>query len=302
MKQVGKKKEEEKEREVTPPSSVQRLFSLLKTLLLAGARLYALGDRAVDVVVRDPALVVRLAGGLGAGKGIGGVDGLLDRLLGRARSLSLGEQSLDPGLVDEEEGAAEDSSEDKVQEDAGQSELAKRHKTHEIEEKRWRELHLRVEEAGGGLDNGRRAVVSRDLEDVALFVGEDGEETQANVLRRHVEGEGVGNRLCLAGLNLQAVLHRRQVAHDSLVDGSVLGQVRGGPQSAIGKDNLDGFVLLVGDLDQRSRGAAINQLDAQDVGVGERGPDVGIQRGGLLAKVGSILMEFGIRLFFIELH
>lgn len=69
-------------------------------------------------MVRDPALVIGLAGGLGAGEGISGVDGLLDGLLGGARSLGLGEQSLDPGLVDEEEGATENGSEDKVQEDA----------------------------------------------------------------------------------------------------------------------------------------------------------------------------------------
>lgn len=70
------------------------------------------------MVVGNPALVVRLAGGLGAGEGIGGVDGLLDGLLGGARLLGLGEQSLDPGLVDEEEGASEGGSEDKVEEDA----------------------------------------------------------------------------------------------------------------------------------------------------------------------------------------
>lgn len=70
------------------------------------------------MVVGDPALVVRLAGGLGAGEGIGGIDGLLDGLLGGAGPLGLGEQGLDPGLVDEVEGAAKRGSEDKVQEDA----------------------------------------------------------------------------------------------------------------------------------------------------------------------------------------
>lgn len=71
------------------------------------------------MVVGDPALVVRLSGGLGAREGIGGVDdGLLDGLLGGAGLLGLGEQRLDPGLVDEEEGASEGGSEDKVQEDA----------------------------------------------------------------------------------------------------------------------------------------------------------------------------------------
>lgn len=71
------------------------------------------------MVVRDPALIVRLAGGLGAGEGIGGVNGRLDGLLDGARALGLGEKRLDPGLVDEEEGASEDGREDEVEEDAG---------------------------------------------------------------------------------------------------------------------------------------------------------------------------------------
>lgn len=155
-----------------------------------------------------------------------------------------------------------------------------------------RNLHLRVKEAGGGLDNGSLAIVSGDLEDVALFVGEDGQQTQANILRHHVEGKRVRDRLGLAGLDLQAVLHGREVAHDALVGGSALGQVVGGPQSAIGKDDLDGVVLLVGDLDQSGRGSAVDQLDAQDVRIGERGPDVGIEGGRRLdIEVGRPILE-----------
>jgi hypothetical protein len=115
--EVRWKKEKKGEGEGKPHPSIGIPF-LLDELLLAGAGLYALGDRAVDVVVRDPALVIGLAGGLGAREGIGGVDGLLDGLLGSTRFLGLGEESLDPGLVDEVEGASESGSENKVQEDA----------------------------------------------------------------------------------------------------------------------------------------------------------------------------------------
>jgi hypothetical protein len=160
-------------------------------------------------------------------------------------------------------------------------------------------IHLRIEEAGGGLDDGGVALISGDLEDVALLVGEDGKKMQANVLRRHVERKRVRNGLCLAGLNLQAVLHGREVAHDALVNGGVLGEVRGGPQSAIGEDDLDGTVLLVGDLDEGGGRSAVDKLDAEDVGVGERGSDIGVQRGRLLAEVGSIIIgEVSVRLFF----
>lgn len=140
---------------------------------------------------------------------------------------------------------------------------------------------MRIEEAGGSLDNGGAALVSRDLEDGALGVGEDGEEAQTDILGHHVEHKRVRERLGLARLNLQAVLHDRQVAHDALVGGDVLGEVLGRPQRAIGEEELDGAVFVVGDLDEGRRGAAIDQLEAEDVGVGERGSDVGIEGGGL---------------------
>jgi hypothetical protein len=88
----------------------------------AGARLDAAGDRAVDVVVRDPALVVVLSRGdgnggrLGTGERLSNIDGLLGLLVGTG-ALSLREESLDPGLVDEVESTGESSREEEVEED-----------------------------------------------------------------------------------------------------------------------------------------------------------------------------------------
>lgn len=147
-----------------------------------------------------------------------------------------------------------------------------------------------IEEAGGSLHNGGAALISRDLEDGALGVGEDGEQAQTDVLGHHVEHKRVRERLCLAGLNLQAVLDNSQVAHDALVGGDVLGEVLGGPQGAIGEEELDGAIFVVGDLDEGGRGAAIDQLKAEDVGIGERGSDVGIQGGGLSRWLNRLLI------------
>lgn len=76
------------------------------------------------MVLGDPGLVVALvgtsgdAGRLGAGQRLSGFDRFL-ALLGGARSaLGLREEGLDPGLVDEVEGSAEDSGQEDVQEDA----------------------------------------------------------------------------------------------------------------------------------------------------------------------------------------
>lgn len=93
---------------------------LLDLLALGG--LAALGRGAVDVVVRDPALVVGLAGGrdgdgLGAGESTVVFDllGLLGSLGG---ALSGRQQSLDPGLVDKVQGTNESGGEEEVEEDA----------------------------------------------------------------------------------------------------------------------------------------------------------------------------------------
>jgi hypothetical protein len=73
-------------------------------------------------VVRNPALVIVLSRGdgnggrLGAGERLSNINGLLGLLVGTG-ALSLREESLDPGLVDEVEGTGEGSREEEVEED-----------------------------------------------------------------------------------------------------------------------------------------------------------------------------------------
>jgi hypothetical protein len=80
------------------------------------------------MVVGDPALVIALAvaaasgtGRLGSRDGLGLDDNRLLNLLGSrgagAANL-LGEERLDPGLVDEVEGGAEDAGQEEIEEDA----------------------------------------------------------------------------------------------------------------------------------------------------------------------------------------
>ncbi len=82
------------------------------------------------MVVGDPALVVALAvaaasgaGRLGAGEGLGLGGGGLARGGGLLAAVGLGrarlrEQGLDPRLVDEVQGRAEDAGQEEVEEDA----------------------------------------------------------------------------------------------------------------------------------------------------------------------------------------
>jgi len=100
----------------------------LQNLLLLGAAtsLDTLGGRT-DVALGDPALIVALAsreaGGLGSGE-VGINDGLDNLGLAGGGAASLGEESLDPGLVDEVDGAGESASEEEVEEDASAEKLA----------------------------------------------------------------------------------------------------------------------------------------------------------------------------------
>lgn len=91
--------------------------STLVKLFLGSAALGTLSIGSVDVVLGDPALVVLASDACGiSGNGLGleGLAGLFGgRLLG-----GLGEEGLDPGLVDEVDGASEGASEDEVEEDA----------------------------------------------------------------------------------------------------------------------------------------------------------------------------------------
>lgn len=259
------------------------MFSIQQAILhlfdFGRARLGALASGAGNVVVGNPLLVVLAAGnsGGGLGAGEGGVDFNPLGLLGRARGLlGGGEEGLDPGLVDKVESTGECGGEDEVQENA-------RKQVSDSCEYRRAQLysHLRVEEASRGFHNGRGAIVGRDGEDATLGVGDNGHELDADVLGLHVERKGIGHLLRLAGGDGQVVLRGRQVVQDALVERRVVGQRLLRRQGARDKGDLDGAVLVVGHLDDGARGLAVDQAQADELGVGKRGRDLGIElRGG----------------------
>lgn len=143
------------------------------------------------------------------------------------------------------------------------------------------DAHLGVKEAHGSLDDGGQVVKGRDLEDVALGAGDDSGELDADVLGLHVEGEGVGEALALAGGDLDVVLDGGEVVDDALVGGGVLGEVLGGDEGAGNEGDLQGPVLAVVDLDEGVGRAAVDQLDTEDVGLGEGRGDLGVEHGGV---------------------
>lgn len=100
---------------------------------------------------------------------------------------------------------------------------------------------------------------------------------QANILRLHVENEGVGQRLFLASGNSSLELNGGQVAEDGGVCWSLRAKLLGSHELATDEGNLNGLVFIVGDINDSLSRSAVDQLDAEDVGLGERGNDLSIQ-------------------------
>lgn len=95
-----------------------------------------------------------------------------------------------------------------------------------------------------------------------------------------LRSEAVWDRLRLARRNLQTNSCCGQVAHNLRRVGSTGNSNRRDKRAADDGDS-DRLRLLVGDLEDCARGMAIDQLDAEDLGLREGGADVDVQLGRL---------------------
>lgn len=155
----------------------------------------------------------------------------------------------------------------------------------------WKFLHLRVEPGDGSLNDADSLVV--DLASVDLTGGalEHGGEVQAQVLRVHLGREGVSEGLLLTGGDGDAIALGGQVAQDG-GDLRRAGDIDGGGEGAADNEDLDGFGFLVVDIEDGAGGVAIDELDAEDLCLRERGGDVDIDVGsGLLAGILDLLLD-----------
>lgn len=166
----------------------------------------------------------------------------LGTLAALATTLLLGEQSGDPGLVDEVAGSGEDTGEDEVEEDAVrlyQYGLFKREGTDDCS-------HLRVKERGGSLDNGDGLVEHLLGEHGTLGVLDDGGQVEGQVLGVHLGCEAVGKRLLLAGRDGDIVAGGRQVADNDWWLRSAW-NANWSHEGATNKEKVDGLSLEVCD-------------------------------------------------------
>ena len=124
------------------------------------------------------------------------------------------------------------------------------------------------------------------LEDLAGLVGENCEELDDGVLGHHVEGEGVGHSVLRAGRDGDVVAGHREVAQDARGLGGALGERLGRLEQAANEDNVNGAILVVGDVDQGLGEATVHKLDSEDVGIGEGRHDVDLELGCLFGDGG----------------
>lgn len=142
-------------------------------------------------------------------------------------------------------------------------------------------LHLRVEEADGRLDNADGLVVDLAGVDLAGRALEHSGKVKTEVLRVHLGREGVSQGLALASGNGDAIALGGEVAQD---DGDLrrAGDIDGGGEGAADNQDLDGLWLLVVDVENGAGGVAVDELDAEDLCLREGGGDVDVNVGGLL--------------------
>lgn len=140
-------------------------------------------------------------------------------------------------------------------------------------------VHLRIEEAGWGLDNADSLVVDWDGIEGVFGVLQDSHELQAQILGMELSAEGVGHRLLSAGGNLQRVALGGEVAHNLALTGDLLNQ------RTADKRNANGRWLVVGDGQTRFGDMAVDELDAENLRLGERDGDGDLE----VRRLGSTL-------------
>lgn len=118
-----------------------------------------------------------------------------------------------------------------------------------------------------------------DLKNFAGGVGDDGNKLDNDILGHHIQDKVVGKSLLLASRDLGLEASGGQVAHNRSVERRVLGQGTSGLEGTANEGDLDGALLLVGDVDKSPGDLAVHELDTEDVGIGEGGLDISLQLG-----------------------
>ena len=208
----------------------------------------------IDMVGRDPALIVSL-GTRSHSRSIGTQDRdlviginvlrraarLLGSLTALAAALLLREQCRDPRAIDEVDGTHEAGEEEEIQEDAVATEVSMVLRT----TGRWmgKNSHLGIEYTGIRLDDTDCLIEGQNRVRHTTGVRDNRGQVQCQILWDHFGREEVAEAVLATSGDLEIEALRRQVSYD-LRSSLVLVA----PQAAADKDDLDGIVLVVGEI------------------------------------------------------
>lgn len=158
----------------------------------------------------DPVGVVGTGGG-NSGIRRGNIEvSLLDGdtgLLRLAATSLLGEVGGDPDGVEEVEDTSEKGKDEEVEEDAGSSQFLYDRFSRDEEN-----IHLRVEDAGLGLNHADGSIESLDSVELGDVLADNGDQVQPEVLRMHFSRETVWQGLSLPSWDLDSIVCRGKIA------------------------------------------------------------------------------------------
>lgn len=147
-----------------------------------------------------------------------------------------------------------------------------------------------VKDASLWLDNAHGPVERREGEELSFAVADDRHQAQSQVLRVHFRRKTIGQSFLLTRRNLDAISRCRQVTDNAAV-------FLGRPETSADEIDRHRRVLPIAERQQGLSWLAVDKLDAEDLGGGERSLDGNSQCRGLsrcLSFLGLVLDAIGV--------
>lgn len=134
-------------------------------------------------------------------------------------------------------------------------------------------VHLGVKDAGSSLDNTDSLIVCLDLVHVARLAGDHGNQIQTEILGVEICGEGVGKCLLLASRDLDIIAGGSDIADNGSAGMNARCQWLQRGQRAPNQSYLDGFRLVVCEVQHSLCRVPIDQLDPENLSIWEGSSD-----------------------------
>jgi hypothetical protein len=131
-------------------------------------------------------------------------------------------------------------------------------------------LHLGIKDAGSSLDNADSLIIGLDLIDIARQTRDDCDQVQTKILGMEIGGERVRKALLPASRDLDIVAGTGDIADNGSAGMNPRRQWLQRGQRAPDHSYLDGFRLIVRELQEGLCRVPIDQLDTKHLCVRER--------------------------------